>query len=195
MVDTRGIPQVIHAHLYAEHLAGASSSSETTARLFASLCLARTHPDVTSWAKAAEILGMPAAMGVTCARTCSATLLVDNTQWARRLDAVRDGLRDERSPTGRSNYRNYETKIAHRRPLYRWFDEWVKDCRPTTRPESRGYALTWQWVHLAHGHLHTSPSWQGRRPHAAERAKFRQLEASLDEQQQQALRSALHRRA
>jgi len=50
---------------------------------------------------------MPAAMGVTCARNCSATLLVDHTDWARRLDAVWDGLRDERSPTGRWNYRNH----------------------------------------------------------------------------------------
>ncbi len=195
VVDTRGIPQVIPAPLYAEHLVGASSASETTVRLFASLCLARMHPDVTSWAKAAEILGMPAAMGVTCARSCSATLLVDNTEWARRLDSVWDGLRDERSPTGRWNYRNYEAKIAHRRLLYRWFDEWVKECRRATRPESRGYALTWQWVHLAHGHLHTSPFWRGRRPNAAERANYRKFETSLDEEQQRGLRSAFHKRA
>ena len=195
LVDTRGIPQVIHADLYTAHLAGASSSSAATARLFASLCLARMHPDVTSWAKAAEILGMPAAMGVTCARTCSATLLVDHTDWARRLDAVWDGLRDERSPTGRWNYRNHEAKIAHRRLRYRWFAEWAKDCRPGTRPESRGHALTWQWVHLAHGHLHTSPSWGGRRPNAVERAHYRKFETSLDEQQQVGLASALNRRA
>ena len=195
LVDTRGIPQVIHAGLYTAHLAGASSSSAATVRLIASLCLARMHPDVTSWAKAAEALGMPAAMGVTCARACSATLLVDNTDWTRWLEAVWHGLRDDRSPTGRWNYRNYEAKIAHRRLLYRWFDEWVKECRPATRPESRGHALTWQWVHLAHGHLHTSPSWRGRRPNATERAHYRKFETSLDEQQQQALRSALHRRA
>ena len=194
-IDTRGIPQVIPAPLYREHLAGASSASETTLRLFASLCLARTHPDVTSWAKAAEALGMPAAMGVSCARTSSATVLVDNTEWARRLDAVWDGLRDERSPTGRWNYRNYEAKIALRRLLYRWFDEWVKECRPDTRPGSRGYALTWQWVHLAHGHLHTSPSWQGRRPSASERAHYRKFETSLDEHQQVGLASALNKRA
>ena len=194
VVDTRGIPQVIPAPLYVEHLADASSASENTVRLFASLCLARTHPDVTSWAKAAEILRLPAAMGVTCARTCSATLLVDNREWIRRLDAVWDGLRDERSPTGRWNYRNYEAKIAHRRLLYRWFDEWVKECRPATRPESRGYALTWQWIHLANGHLHTSPSWRGR-PGASERAHFRKFETSLDEQEQRGLRFAFHLRA
>ena len=193
VVDTRGIPQVIPADQYAEHLVGASSASEATVRLFASLCLARTHPGVTSWAKAAETLGMPAAMGVTCARTCSVTLLVDNTEWARRLDAVWDGLRDERSPAGPWNYRNAEAKIAHRRLLYRWFDEWVKQCRPATRPESRGHALTWQWVHLAHGHLHTSPAWRGRRPTTAERAHYRKFETSLDEHQQVVLASALNK--
>jgi len=187
LVDTRGIPQVIPADLYAEHLVGASSASEATVRLFASLCLARTHPGVASWAKAAETLGMPAAMGVTCARTCSATLLVDNAEWARRLDAVWDGLRDERSPAGPWNYRNAEAKIAHRRPLYRWFDEWVKECRPATRPESHGHALTWQWVHLAHGHLHTSPAWRGKKPTAKDRARFRQFAESLEEHQQFAL--------
>ena len=195
LVDTRGIPQVIPAPLYTEHLADTSSASENTVRLFASLSLARMHPDVTSWAKAAEALGMPAAMGVTCARTCSATLLVDNTEWARRLDAVWDGLRDERSPTGRWNYRNYEAKIVHRRLLYRWFDEWVKECRPATRPESRGYALTWQWVHLAHGHVHTSPAWGGQRPNATQRAHYRQFVASLISEQQRELRYAFTKRA
>ena len=187
VVDTQGIPQVIPAPLYAEHLAGTSSASEATVRLFASLCLARMHPDVTSWAKAAEALGMPAAMGVTCARTCSATLLVDKIDLTHRLDAVWDGLRDDRSPTGRWNYRNDEAKIAHRRLLHRWFDEWVKECRPATRPESLGYALTWQWVHLAHGHLHTSPAWRGKKPTAKDRARFRQFAESLEEHQQFAL--------
>ena len=187
VVDTRGIPQVIPGPLSAAHLADASSAGEATVRLFASLCLARMHPDVTSWAKAAEALGMPAAMGVTCARTCSATLLVDNSEWARRLVAVWDGLRDDRSPTGRWNYRNYEAKIAHRRLLYRWFDEWVKECRPATRPESHGHALTWQWVHLAHGHLHTSPAWRRKKPTAKDRARFRQFAESLEEHQQFAL--------
>ena len=194
-IDTRGIPQVIPAERYVEHLADASSASEATVRLFASLCMARQAPGVTSWAKAATSLGMPGNMGINCARACSAIMLVDNTEWTHRLDAVWEGLRDERSPTGRWNYRNYEAKIAHRRRLYRWFDDWVKECRPATRPESRGHALTWQWVHLAHGHLHTSPAWRGRRPSAAELAHYRKFESSLDEQQQRALRSALHTRA
>lgn len=195
MVDTRGIPQVIPAHLYDEHLVGASSASEATVRLFASLCLVRTHPDATSWAKAAEILGMPAAMGVTCARTCSATLLVDNTDWARRLDTVWDGLRDERSPTGRWNYRTFEAKAHRRWGSYRWFEEWAKEVRPNTRRESRGYALTWQWVHRVHGHIDTSPAWGGQRPNATQRAHYRQFVASLISEQQRELSCAFTKRA
>ena len=195
VVDTRGIPQVIHAHLYTAHLAGASSASETTVRLFASLCLARTHSDVTSWAKAAEILGMPAAMGVTCARTCSATLLVDNTQWARRLDAVWEGLADPYSPTGRWNYRAYEAKAHRRWGSYRWFEEWTKEVRPNTRRESRGYALTWQWIHRIHGHMDTSPAWGGQRPNATQRAHYRQFAASLRTGQRRELSYAFTKRA
>ena len=50
-------------------------------RLFASLSLARLHPDVTTWAAAAEALNMPGPMGVRCARACSATMLVSADEW------------------------------------------------------------------------------------------------------------------
>jgi hypothetical protein len=58
------IPQVIPHAQYLEHLQGAFDSSEDTVRLFASLSLARLHPDVTSWKAAAEALNMPGPMGV-----------------------------------------------------------------------------------------------------------------------------------
>jgi hypothetical protein len=194
-IDTRGIPQVIPAPLHAEHLTGASSSNETTVRLFASLSLARTSPHVTSWATAAEILGLPAAMGVNCARACSATMLVDNNEWMRRLEAVWDGLADPYSSTGRRNFRVFEAKVACRWPSYRWFEEWVRAVRPNTRRESRGYALTWQWVHVARAHLDTSPAWNGQMPSAVQRAHYRQFAASLNDEQQGALRNGLSRPA
>ena len=194
-VDTRGIPQVIPADLYEQYLAGASSSSEATVRLFASLCLARMAPMITSWAKAAETLNLPPRMGINCARACSGTMLIDNTEWTSRLGAVWEGLRDEYSPTGRWNYRNFETRLARRRHLTRWFHEWVDAVRPNTREDSRGYALTFQWIHVAHGHLDTSPGWDGQRPTAAQRAYYRRFERSLDDGQRRELRSAFDRRA
>ena len=194
-VDTRGVPQVIPATLYEQHLAGASSSSEATVRLFASLCLARMAPMITSWAKAAEALGLPPRMGINCARACSATMFVDNTEWSGRLKAVWEGLRDEWSPTGRWNYRNFEAKVARRRQLTRWFHEWADAVRPNTRDSSRGYALTFQWIHVACAHLDTSPAWDGQRPTAVQRAYYRQFEDSLDERQRFELSHALHKRA
>lgn len=194
-VDTRGIPQVIPVDLYEQHLAGASSSSEATIRLFASLCLARMAPMITSWAKAGETLELPPRMGINCARACSATMLIDNAEWSRQLEAVWEGLRDEYSPSGRWNYRNFEAKVAGRRRLTRWFHEWADAVRPTTREESRGYALTWQWIHVALGHLDTSPAWDGRRPDAAQRASYRRFEASLTAAQGAELRYALYKRA
>lgn len=79
------IPPVIPSAQYLEHLNGASTSGEDTVRLFASLSLARLHPDVTSWAAAAEALNMSGPMGVRCARACSATMLVSADEWKSKI--------------------------------------------------------------------------------------------------------------
>lgn len=141
-IDTRGIPQVIPASLFAEHLTGASASTEATVRLFASLSLARMPHAVTSWAKAAEVLGLPASMGVDCARACSASMVVGHAEWTRRLEAIWEGLVDSGSSTGRWDYRAIEAKLHRRWQSHRWFEEWARAVRPNTRRESRGYALT-----------------------------------------------------
>ncbi len=182
------IPQVIPHEQYLEHLAGASSSSEATVRLFASLSLARLHPDITSWAAAAEALGIPGPMGVRCARACSATMLVTADEWKARI--WRAG---EESP--RRDYRASEAKIRHRLGMSRWFDEWARRYRPGTRHGAYDLGLTWQWVNFAHAHLDLSPAWRGRKPTAKDRARYRKFEHSLDDRQQLALAHALHKRA
>ena len=182
------IPQVIPHEQYLEHLAGASASGEATVRLFASLSLARLHPDITSWAAAAEALGMPGPMGVRCARACSASMLITADEWKARI--WRAG---EESP--RRDYRATEAKIRHRLGMSRWFDEWARRYRPGTRHGSYNLGLTWQWVHVAHAHLDLSPAWRGRKPAAKDRARYRQFESSLDDKQQRVLASTLHTRA
>lgn len=182
------IPQVIPHEQYLEHLAGASGSSEATVRLFASLSLARLHPDITSWAAAAEALGMPGPMGVRCARACSATMLVTADEWEARI--WRAG---EEAP--RRDYRVTEAKIRHRLGMSRWFDEWARHYRPGTAHASYDLGLTWQWVHVAHAHLDLSPVWRGRKPTAKDRARYRTFEASLDDKQQRELTHALYNRA
>ncbi|MBK7611201.1 MAG: TniQ family protein [Actinomycetales bacterium] len=182
------IPQVIPHEQYLEHLAGTSGSSEATVRLFASLSLARLHPDIKSWAAAAEALGIPGPMGVRCARACSATMLVTAEEWKARI--WRAG---EESP--RRDYRATEAKIRHRLGMSRWFDEWAHRNRPRTRHGSYDLGLAWQWVHVAHAHLDLSPTWRGKKPTAKDRARYRQFEKSLDGGQQLGLALALHKRA
>ena len=182
------IPQVIPHAQYVEHLQGAFDSSEDTVRAFASLSLARLHPDVKSWRAAAEALNMPGAMGVRCARACSATMLVSADEWqARIVRAVED--------TRRRDYRATEAKIQHRVLMTRWFEEWARQFRPGTHYSSWVYGLTWQWVHVAHAHLDLSPAWRGKKPTAKDRAHYRQFADSLDERQQSELAYALHKRA
>ena len=174
------IPQVIPHEQYLEHLAGASDSSEATVRLFASLSLARLHPEVKSWAAAAEALGIPGPMGVRCARACSATMLITADEWTARI--WRAG---EESP--RRDYRATEAKIRHRRGMSRWFDVWARRYRPGTRDGCYDLGLTWQWVHVAHAHLNLSPAWRGRKPTAKDRARYRQFDISLSDAQGAAL--------
>ena len=182
------IPQVIPHAQYLEHLDGAFTSSEATVRLFASLSLARMHPDVTSWASAAEALNMPGPMGVRCARACSATMLVSADEWKSRI--WRAGEKTERR-----DYRATEAKINHRLGMTRWFNEWARRNRPDARYGDHDLALSWQWVHVAHAHLDLSPVWRGKRPTAKDRARHRQFAESLNERQQLELALALHKRA
>jgi len=95
----------------------------------------------------------------------------------------------------RENYRALEAKIRHSLGMSRWYDEWARRYRPGSRHGSYDLGLTWQWVHVAHAHLHLSPTWRGKRPTARDRARYRQFEESLDERQQFELGYALHKRA
>lgn len=182
------VPQVIPHAQYLEHLDGASTSSEDTVRLFASLSLARLHPDVSSWAAAAEALNMPGPMGVRCARACSATMLVSADEWKSRIWRAGE-------ETDRRDYRATEAKIHHRLGMTRWFNEWARHNRPNARYGDHDLALTWQWVHVAHAHLDLSPVWRGKSPTAKDRAHHRQFANSLDERQQFELSRGLHKRA
>lgn len=186
--STDTIPQVVPRDLYAAHLTGLIDSAELTVRTFASLCLARTEPTTRSWAAAAESLDLPAAMGVAAARTCSGRMAVERDSWTARLADVAREL-------PRRDFRTLEERVRHRTYMSRWYDEWARRNRPGSRPESRTYALVWLWTHVAHAHVDTAPAWLDRRPTAKQRALYRQFEASLRDDQQQALTYALSKRA
>lgn len=185
--STNLIPQVLPHRVYVEHLDGASDSREETVRLFASLSVARMLPGIRTWAAAAEALGMPPELGSRTGRTCSATMRVSADEWEARIYRA---LQD----THCRDYRQVEAKVRYRAGKSRWFDEWSRVCRPGTRPATQPLAVTWQWVHVAHGHLDQSPGWQGLKPTARDRARYRQFEASLDDTQRSMLDTALNKR-
>lgn len=186
--STRTIPQVIPQDLFAEHLTGLIDSGEVTTRAFASLCIARTHADITTWAVAAEALDLPAAVGTRTARACSARMTAHREVWTARLTLVAAAL-------PRQDYRVLEQKVRHRTHMSRWYEEWARRYRPGSHFEARPYALIWQWIHVAHGHIDAAPAWSGQQTVTTERARYRQFENSLDRYQQQGLAAALHKRA
>ena len=57
------LPQVLPTVLYRAHLAGLFDSDPDTVALFASLCLARAHPQSATWSAAAAALRLPPELG------------------------------------------------------------------------------------------------------------------------------------
>jgi len=176
------LPQVLPTVLYRAHLAGLFDSDPDTVALFASLCLSRAHPPATTWAAAATALRLPPELGQRTARACSATLRVSIADYLAHLTALVQVLPD-------LNYPGIEASIRRGRTSTAWFQRWAP-CRPHTHATSHAYALTWQWLHVAHGHIATSPSWVAP-PTAKQRALYRQFATSLTDHQQEQLRSAL----
>lgn len=184
--STRHVPQVIPSDVHAEYLAGAVDAGDQTVRVYASICLARLDPAVTTWAQAAQALDMPATIGVAAARACSARMLVDRGEWTTRLDGAAAAL-------PRTDFRALENKIRDLDVTDEWFEDWVQRCRPFTQTRARRYALMWLWVHVAHAHLDLAPAWGGQSPRSKDRALYRQFETSLSEHQQSELAHAPER--
>lgn len=132
------IPQQVPADLCAQHLAGLTSNTTDTGRLFASLCLARSHPDVTTWPDAADALGLDPDLGRRTAVAASARTHANPTKWVEHLTHLAQDL----TPT---NYREHETAVKRLTGKSRWYTTW-RHSRPGTRTTSRDYALTWLWI-------------------------------------------------
>jgi len=164
------IPQVMPGDLYHRHLAEVIDRGDDTGRLFASIALARTLPGVDSWGAAATTRGLAADLGVAAARACSARLRVPQAVFTARLQNLADDLPD-------IDHRDRENAVRALIRRRRWFTDYAA-TRPGTRPSSKGYAITWLWVHHAHGHLLTSPAWLAP-PDRTARARYRAFERAL----------------
>lgn len=147
--SSRQIPQVLPAELVTAHLVGLFTSRPATIGLFASLCLARTHPQVTTWGNAAQVLGLDPALGERTARACSASMIASAHQIIIALAAAAKDLDVD--------FRDIERQVVQLVPTTRWFTRWTKEHRPGTRGSSHPNAVHWLWTHIAKGHPSASP--------------------------------------
>lgn len=147
---TRLIPQVLPEHLVRDHLAGLFDSRPTTVGLFASLCLARTHTHIHSWADAARALGLQPELGERTARACSASMT------ASPADVV--AVLGDTSRALEIDCRELEDRVRRLARTKRWFTHWARANRPGTRPISHVYAVQWQWLNVAYGQVTSAPA-------------------------------------
>lgn len=165
------IPQVIPQHLFERHLAGLFTSRPETVRTFASLCLARTHPAVDTWATAAQSLGLDPRLGVKTAQACT-------TGQEASPSRVVHAIQDLATQLPQRNFRRSEERIRALARTKAWFTTWARQYRPHTRPESKTYALTYVWTSIAEGHITTSPAWT-EPPTRDQRAQYRRFVQNL----------------
>ena len=171
-LDTSLIPQVVpHQHRL---LLGESGLSASMAASFATLCLARAVPTVTTWAAAAETRGLASDYGPTLAHAATTRLTCGPAEWITRLEHLADALLLDGI-----DYRDRERAVrsiaAESGDLIRALQE----VRPGTRGSSAPFAVSALWETWAGGHLDTSPahsSLAGRQ----EKANYRQFRNSLE---------------
>ena len=148
--STRQIPQVLPARLVDEYLAGLFNARPATVGLFASLCLARTHPHIHSWADAARELGLQPELGERTARASSASLTGAPHDVVKALGAAARELGVD--------FRDLEDRVRHLARATRWFIQWARTHRAGTRRASHANAVWWLWVNAAGGHPNASPA-------------------------------------
>lgn len=170
------VPQQVPDDLYKRHLAGLTSVTAPTGRLFASLCLARSHPGIGTWMQAAAALGLDPDLGRRTAIAASARLHAHPTDWSTQLTSLAADLED-------IDYRKREQEVGTLANSHNWFRTW-KATRPGTRASSRPYAVTWLWLHHARGLLDTSPA---RAEPSTFNTGYRQFTARLTDQHKAAL--------
>ena len=148
--STRQIPQVLPERLVDECLAGLFDSRPATVGLFASLCIARTHPHIQSWADAARELGLQPELGERTARASSASLTGPPHDVVKALGAAARELGVD--------FRDLEDRVRHLARATRWFIQWARTHRAGTRRASHANAVWWLWANAAGGHPNASPA-------------------------------------
>jgi hypothetical protein len=149
------IPQLLDLELFVEYFDGMLGSYQRTARLYVSLCLARSVTAVKNWSAAAAQLGLDPAIGSRTARAASGRMRATPKAFADSVHRTLLVL-----PRNR-NFRVRESRVAVlARDHTSWFDRWRTAVLPARRPASLPYAITWMWCVPAQGSLGASPAWQ-----------------------------------
>ena len=176
------IPQLLDLELFVEYFDGMLGGYQWTARLYISLCLARSVTAAQNWSAAAAQLGLDPAIGRRTARAASGRIRTTPEAFA---DSVHSTLRV--LPRNR-NFRERESRVAALAREHAWFDRWRISSTPTRRPASLPYAITWMWCEPAQGSLDASPAWQNSVT-ARAKAGYREFRDRLAPAPQAGLRS------
>lgn len=173
-IEPRFVPQVLPADLYAAHLGGHITVSDTTGRLFASLCLGKLGRPGCTWAQAAAVIGLDPATGTDAVRACTGEIVCGSTVFVDRLNELAALLAERRV-----DYRVREAAVRTLAARRRWYTKWARRHRPGAMATSRGYAVTFLWASYAHSTSRSSPSW-ARSPTPTELAYYRRYTARLN---------------
>lgn len=177
------IPQLLDPELFARFFDGMLGSYPWTARLYASLCLARSVSAAPNWSTAAADLALDPAIGHRTARAASGRMLATPGVFADAVHRTLDALPRDR------DFRERESRVVSLAShTADWFDRWRMSSTPHRRLTSLPYAITWMWCLPAQGWLGASPAWHSPVP-ARAKVGYREFCARLTPDAQAGLRS------
>ncbi|MBS1696155.1 MAG: TniQ family protein [Actinobacteria bacterium] len=177
------IPQQLDVDLFDTFFAGMLGGYAWTARLYVSLCLARSVSEANSWAAAAARLGLDPAIGSRTARAASGRMRTTSEVFADAVQRTLSAL-----PRSR-DFREREARvISLARGRDDWFERWRCSVTPARQGRTLPYAITWMWCEPALGFMAASPAWQGNHTRR-DKAGYRAFRDRLSPEAQANLRS------
>ncbi|WP_145010548.1 TniQ family protein [Mycobacterium marseillense] len=167
------VPQLIDKDTYRDMFAAMLGVRDDTGRMYVSLCLLRAIESLTSWATAAETLGLDRDVGVRVARAASHRMCASPEQFTAAVRRTLNVLPRTRDFRGRES----RVRALASFPEW-WFDAWRTSMSPARRTTSLPHVITWMWCEVAQGSLGLTPGWP-QPPTTTQQARYRQFRESL----------------
>lgn len=165
------LPQVIPARH--RHLLDGSGLSPGTAAAFATICIARAAAAGTTWAAAAESLGLQGDHGTDLAHAATSRLTCGPAAWITRLEHLVHALLIDDI-----DYRARERAVRSIAADPASLITELQKVRPGTRTSSTPFAICALWETWAGGQLETSPAHSSLATRQ-QKANYRQFRNSL----------------